>query len=53
MAWEIALYVVIGGAMGFGLQRLVGCPGGACPLMRTPLNSIAYGAIMGLLLSFI
>lgn len=53
MAWKIGLYVVIGGLVGLGLQRLIGCPTGGCPFMRTPWTSIMYGAILGLLFSFI
>ena len=46
------IFVIIGGALGFGLQRMIGCPGGGCPLMRSPLTSIMYGAVIGLLMSF-
>jgi hypothetical protein len=51
--WKTVLYVVAGGVIGFGMQKLVGCPTGGCPLMRTAWTSITYGAIMGLLMSFI
>ncbi len=39
----------VGAALGFGYQRLVGCPTGACPLMRTPWITTIYGALLGLL----
>jgi len=41
--------VVAGAALGFGFQRLVGCPTGACPLTRSPWITTIYGALLGLL----
>lgn len=41
----------IGGALGFLLYKFVGCSSGACPITSKPLNSILYGAVLGLLLS--
>ena len=49
MAVRILLGVVIGGLLGFGYQRLVGCSTGTCPLTATPLRAITYGAVVGLL----
>ena len=46
---RIALSVVIGGGLGYGYYRLVGCSTGACPLTATPLRGIAYGGVLGLL----
>ncbi len=46
---RIALSVVIGGGLGYGYYRLVGCSTGACPLTATPLRAILYGSTMGLL----
>ena len=46
---RIALSVLIGGGLGFGYQKLVGCRTGACPLTATPLRAILYGSTMGLL----
>ncbi|MBK5262310.1 MAG: YtxH domain-containing protein [Peptostreptococcaceae bacterium] len=43
--------VVIGGALGFIYYKLVGCPTGSCPITSKPINTIIYGAIMGLLVS--
>ena len=40
--------LLVGGALGFGYQKLVGCRTGACPLTATPLRGILYGAVMGL-----
>ncbi len=41
----------IGGALGFVYYKLVGCSSGTCPITSKPLNSIMYGAVMGLLIS--
>lgn len=41
----------IGGALGFLYYKLVGCSSGSCPITSKPLNSIMYGAVMGLLIS--
>ncbi len=49
MALRIGLGLVVGGALGFIYQRLVGCSTGACPLTATPLRAITYGVVMGLL----
>ncbi|WP_227018788.1 DUF6132 family protein [Sinanaerobacter chloroacetimidivorans] len=41
----------IGGALGFAYYKFVGCSSGTCPITSKPLNSILYGAVMGLLIS--
>lgn len=41
----------IGGALGFVYYKFVGCSSGTCPITSKPLNSIMYGAVMGLLIS--
>jgi thioredoxin 1 len=48
---RIALGLLLGGALGFAYQKLVGCRTGTCPLTATPLRAITYGAVMGLLFS--
>ena len=42
---------VIGGSLGFVYYKFVGCSSGTCPITSKPLNSILYGAVMGLLIS--
>jgi len=49
---RVALGLLIGGALGYGWHRLVGCSTGACPLTATPLRGILYGAFMGGLWAF-
>ena len=48
-AIRFALGLIVGGALGYGWHRLVGCSTGACPLTATPIRGIGYGAFMGLL----
>jgi uncharacterized membrane protein len=46
---RIAFSVLIGGGVGFGYYKLVGCRTGTCPLTATPLRAILYGSTMGFL----
>jgi len=45
----VLMGLVIGGLLGFAYHKLVGCRTGTCPLTATPLRSILYGAVIGLL----
>ncbi|HEY1054379.1 DUF6132 family protein [Emticicia fontis] len=40
----------IGAMAGFLYWKFIGCSTGSCPITSKPLNSIAYGAVMGSLL---
>jgi len=48
---KMIIGAVIGGTLGFLYYKLIGCASGTCPITSKPLNSILYGAVMGLLLS--
>jgi len=48
---KIVLFLVLGGIVGYGYHRLVGCRSGACPITANPYISTIYGAILGYLLS--
>ncbi len=48
---KIALGVLIGGALGYGYYRLIGCSTGGCPITSNPYISTLYGALMGLLIT--
>ena len=49
MLLKILTGVVVGGAIGFLYYKIIGCSTGTCPITSKPLNSILYGAVMGLL----
>ncbi len=49
--WKILIGAAVGGLLGFLYYKLIGCSTGACPITSKPLNSILYGAVMGLLFS--
>ena len=42
--------LLIGGLGGYAYYHYVGCAGDTCPITSRPLNSIVYGAVMGILL---
>ena len=48
---KVILGIVIGGALGFGMYKLVGCSSGACPLTSNPWISMIYGAVIGVLVA--
>ena len=50
---RVALGVLVGGLLGFGYQKLVGCRTGTCPLMATPLRGILYGVVIGLVFTLL
>ncbi len=49
---RILLGLVVGAALGFAYQKLVGCRTGTCPLTATPLRTMIYGGVMGLIWAF-
>lgn len=51
MNLKILAGITIGGLLGFLYYKFIGCSTGTCPITSKPLNSILYGAVMGLLLS--
>ncbi len=53
MIFEILGGIFVGGTLGFVYYKLVGCPNGSCPITAKPINTIVYGAVMGLLISII
>ncbi len=42
--------IIVGAITGYTYYYYVGCVSGACPITSRPLNSTAYGALMGALL---
>jgi len=51
MGLKLAIFIVVGAALGFGYYRLVGCRTGGCVITGNPYISTLYGAVMGYLLS--
>ncbi len=51
MIVRLAIGAVVGGALGYGYYRFVGCSSGACPLTSNPFISTIYGMIVGALLA--
>jgi hypothetical protein len=49
---RILLGLAVGGVLGLGYQKLVGCTTGTCPLTATPLRTVIYGGVMGLIWAF-
>lgn len=49
---RIILGLVVGAVLGFAYQKLVGCRTGTCPLTATPLRTMLYGGVMGLIWAF-
>ena len=42
-----AIGIVIGAVAGYAYWKFVGCNSGTCLITSKPLNSTAYGAVMG------
>lgn len=49
--WRILIGATIGGGLGFGYYKLVGCSTGSCPLTSNPFMSTLYGLIVGILVA--
>ncbi|MBL0211613.1 MAG: YtxH domain-containing protein [Holophagaceae bacterium] len=52
LAKRILLGLAVGAVLGFAYQKLVGCRTGTCPLTATPLRTMLYGGVMGLIWAF-
>ena len=48
---RVVLGILLGAALGFAYQKLIGCRTGTCPLTATPLRASIYGAVIGFLFS--
>ena len=47
---RIIIGILVGGGLGFGWYKLVGCSTGTCPLTSIPVISTIYDALFGGLL---
>jgi hypothetical protein len=48
---ELLMGVVFGAIAGFIYYKVVGCPTGACPITRSPMRSVVYGSLLGLMIA--
>ena len=51
MILRIVIGIIVGGGLGFGWYKLVGCPTGTCPLTSHPVITMIYGAVLGMLVA--
>jgi hypothetical protein len=51
MIVRLIIGVVVGGLVGYGMYRFIGCSTGACPITANPWTSILFGMIFGAMLS--
>jgi len=42
--------VVLGSGIGYAYYYFIGCNSGTCPITSNPINSVAYGSLMGLIM---
>lgn len=47
MPYGIVIGAVVGGLLGYGSYRLIGCPSGGCPITSSPWLSTIYGIVLG------
>lgn len=51
MILRIGMGIIVGGGLGFGWYKLMGCSTGTCPLTRHPVITMVYGAVLGVLVA--
>ncbi len=49
---KVVVGLALGALFGYGYHRVVGCSSGSCPITANPWTSTAYGAILGLLITY-
>ena len=47
MIARLVIGIVSGGALGYGMYRLIGCSSGACPITSNPWISTIVGMMLG------
>lgn len=47
MIIRLVIGAVVGGFLGYGVYRFIGCSSGACPLTSNPWVSTLYGMVVG------
>ena len=51
MTARIIIGAIVGGVLGFGIYRFIGCASGTCPITSNPWVSTIFGVALGALLS--
>jgi hypothetical protein len=51
MIGRLAIGVIVGGVLGYGVYRFIGCASGACPITSNPWISTIYGMVLGAVFS--
>ena len=51
MIARLVIGVVVGGLLGYGMYRFIGCSSGACPITSNPWVSTIIGMVFGALSS--
>jgi Family of unknown function (DUF6132) len=51
MVVRLIIGVIVGGLLGYGVYRFIGCSSGTCPLTSNPWISAVVGMVCGALLS--
>jgi len=52
VTWQLFLGIFVGALGGYAYYYFVGCNSGTCAITSNPLNTTAYGMLMGALLGF-
>lgn len=47
MIVRFGISVVVGGLLGYGVYRFVGCSSGTCPITSNPWVSTIFGMVIG------
>jgi len=51
MTARLIIGAIVGGVLGFGIYRFIGCASGTCPITSNPWVSTIFGVAMGALLA--
>ena len=51
MILRLIIGASVGGILGYGMYRFVGCSSGACPITSNPWTSMLFGMVLGALVA--
>lgn len=49
--WKPVSAVLVGGTLGYLFYYFIGCTSGTCAITSSPISSIIFGGVMGLLIT--